>query len=84
VITHTITFFVGVIGNVVVILTWTGKGNLRPPTASFLVSLAVADLLLVVVYAPLEIFRYFFLTIDEEGNLCKVASYIEMLSGMVS
>lgn len=84
VVSHAITFFIGVIGNTVVIFTWTGKGRLRSPTASFLVSLAVADLLLILVHAPLEIFRYFFLNMDKEGQLCKVASYIEMLSGMVS
>ncbi|XP_074605128.1 cholecystokinin receptor type A-like [Brevipalpus obovatus] len=84
VITHAITFIIGVIGNVVVILTWAGRGKLRSPTTAFLVSLAASDLLLLLVYVPLEILTYFALSWNKLGSVCKISSYVEMLCGMSS
>lgn len=84
IVTHAITFLVGVIGNSVVIATWSVKGKLKSPTAMFLVSLAVADLLLLIVYVPLETLEYFVITWDRGGSICKLSSYVEMLSGMAS
>lgn len=84
IVTHAVTFIVGVMGNVVVIFTWTRKGQLRSQTAVFLVSLAVADLLLLVVYVPLEMVGYFVVTWDESGIICKISSYVENLSGMAT
>ncbi|UYV83540.1 hypothetical protein LAZ67_23001415 [Cordylochernes scorpioides] len=82
VVTHAVTFLVGVAGNSVVIATWAG---LRPsPTCAFLVSLAAADLLLLLVYVPLETLQYFVVTWDAGGAICKLSSYVEMLSGMAS
>ena len=84
IVTHSITFMIGVVGNIAVILTWAQKGKLRSPTASFLVSLAVADLLMLLLYFPLETLEYFVITWDESGSICKLSSYFEMLSGMAS
>lgn len=83
-ITHIVTFLVGVVGNVVVIITWAGRGKFRSPTAAFLVSLACADLLLLVIYVPLEVVNYFVITWDSDGTICKLSSYVETLSGMAS
>jgi hypothetical protein len=84
IVTHAATFIIGVIGNVVVIFTWTRKGQLRSQTTSFLVSLAVADLLLLVLFVPLETLEYFVVTWDESGSICKITSYVENLSGMAT
>ncbi|RWS22337.1 neuropeptide FF receptor 2-like protein, partial [Leptotrombidium deliense] len=66
------------------IATWAGRGKLRSPTASFLVSLAAADLLLLLVYIPLETLEYFVITWDKGGSVCKLSCYVEMLSGVAS
>ncbi|XP_054706733.1 galanin receptor type 1-like, partial [Uloborus diversus] len=84
VITHAIIFLLGIIGNTVVIVTWAGSKPTRSPTCTFLVSLAVADLLLLVIYVPLETLGYFVITWDAGGTVCKLSSYVEMLSGMAS
>uniref|UniRef100_T1ITK8 G-protein coupled receptors family 1 profile domain-containing protein n=1 Tax=Strigamia maritima TaxID=126957 RepID=T1ITK8_STRMM len=58
--------------------------SLRYVTDMFLVSLAVADLLLLVVCIPLETLHYFVVTWDEEGAICKLSSYAEMVSAVAS
>ena len=50
----------------------------------FLVSLAVADLLLVAVCAPLETMGYFLNPWTQGGSLCQLQSYVEMLSAVAS
>lgn len=82
--THAITFIVGVIGNTIVIATWARGGKIRSPTATFLVSLACADLLLLTVFLPLETLEYFVITWDREGHICKLSSFVELLSGIAS
>lgn len=82
VLTHAITFIVGVIGNSVVIATWARGGKIRSPTATFLVSLACADLLLLIIFMPLETLEYFVITWDRHGHICKLSSFVELLSGM--
>ncbi|KAG8183833.1 hypothetical protein JTE90_025716 [Oedothorax gibbosus] len=84
VVTHAIVFLVGIIGNTVVIVTWAGSKPTRSPTCTFLVSLAVADLILLVLYVPLETLGYFVITWDTGGRVCKLSSYVETLSGMAS
>ncbi|XP_075589674.1 uncharacterized protein LOC124496288 isoform X2 [Dermatophagoides farinae] len=84
VLTHAITFIVGVIGNSVVIATWARGGKIRSPTATFLVSLACADLLLLIIFMPLETLEYFVITWDYNGHICKLSSFVELLSGMSS
>lgn len=84
VLTHAITFFVGIIGNSVVIATWARGGKIRSSTATFLVSLAFADLLLLIIFMPLETLGYFVITWDQNGHICKLSSFVELLSGMSS
>lgn len=84
ILTHAITFIVGVIGNSVVIATWAKGGKIRSPTATFLVSLACADLLLLIIFMPLETLEYFVITWDRHGHICKLSSFVELLSGMSS
>nr|AVD66334.1 G-protein coupled neuropeptide receptor [Tetranychus cinnabarinus] len=84
IITHAITFIIGIAGNIVVILTWAGRGKLRSPTTALLVSLAIADLLLLIVYVPLETLEYFAITWDVGGSVCKLSSYVKMLCGISS
>ena len=50
----------------------------------FLVSLAVADLLLVVVCAPLETMGYFLNSWTKGGSLCQLQAYVEALSATAS
>ena len=55
-----------------------------PIDSMFLVSLAVADLLLVAVCAPLETMGYFLNPWTQGGSLCQLQSYVEMLSAVSS
>ncbi|KAH9421430.1 hypothetical protein DERP_010567 [Dermatophagoides pteronyssinus] len=82
IITHTITFLIGVIGNSVVIATWSMHGKFRSPTAVFLVSLAIADLLLLLVFVPLETLEYFMITWTGLSSICKMIAYVEAISAM--
>ena len=63
---------------------WSLTAKFRSPTAIFLVSLAAADLLLLLVFVPLETLEYFVISWDTGGNICKMSSYVEMLSGMAT
>ncbi|KAF7489732.1 Proteinase-activated receptor 1 [Sarcoptes scabiei] len=82
IITHTITFLIGVIGNGVVIATWSMHGKFRSPTAVFLVSLAIADLFLLLVFVPLETLEYFMITWGGMSSICKMIAYVEAISAM--
>lgn len=46
----------------------------------FLVSLSVADLLMLVVCAPLQIVHFFVVLWDSGGAACKIANYFMKLS----
>lgn len=81
-ITHALTFLIGVVGNCVVIATWSMHGKFRSPTAVFLVSLAIADLLLMLVVVPLETLEYFMITWGGINAICKAIAYVEVISAM--
>lgn len=53
-------------------------------TSVFLVSLAVADLLLLTIYLPLEVAHYFVVQWDKDGTVCKLAAYAESVSAFAS
>ncbi len=55
-------------------------GKFRSPTAVFLVSLAVADLLLILVLVPLETLEYFMFTWGGLSSICKTIAYVEGIS----
>jgi hypothetical protein len=84
IITHSIAFIVGLVGNIVVVMVMVGDRKSRSATNLFLVSLAVADLLLLLVYAPLETLQYFVMQWDESAVVCKTAMYALLLSAVVS
>ena len=57
-------------------------GKFRSPTAVFLVSLAIADLLLLLVLVPLETLEYFMITWGGLSSICKTIAYVEVISAM--
>ncbi|XP_035226900.1 allatostatin-A receptor-like [Stegodyphus dumicola] len=84
VVTYIITFVLGVSGNMTVIAAIVGDKASRNMTSVFLVSLAIADLLLLVICAPLDVAHYFVLQWDSEGTICKLAAYAESVSAFAS
>ncbi|XP_076308577.1 galanin receptor 2a-like [Tachypleus tridentatus] len=82
--TYIITFIIGVTGNIVVIAVMTCDNSSRNVTSIFLVSLAVADLLLLVIYVPLDVAHYFVIQWDKDGTICKTAAYAETVSAFAS
>ena len=84
IITHSVTFLFGLVGNVVVVVVMVGDKKSRNVTNLFLVSLAVADLLLLLVYAPLETLQYFVMQWDEDAAVCKLAMFALLQSAVVS
>ena len=83
-ISYSLTFMIGVVGNVTAMLGMIGDRKSRNATTLFLVSLSAADLLLLLVCAPLEVLQYFVIQWDEAGTICKLAKYAEMLSAVAS
>ena len=81
---YAITFLVGCAGNTIAVLGMLGDRKSRNATTLFLVSLSAADLLLLVVCAPLETLQYFVIHWDEAGTVCKLIKYAEVLSAMAS
>ena len=77
-------FIIGVAGNSLVILALLGDRKARNATCAFLVSLAMGDLLFLVICIPYE-------TVTKLTNiwvggvaLCKLSGYVEMLSAAAS
>jgi hypothetical protein len=84
IITHSVTFLFGLVGNAVVVVVMVGDKKSHNATNLFLVSLAVADLLLLSVCAPLETLQYFVMQWDEDAAVCKLAMFALLLSAVVS
>ncbi|XP_064477213.1 cholecystokinin receptor type A-like [Ornithodoros turicata] len=84
VVTYLITFLVGVSGNAAVVSVMAGDRASRNVTSVFLVSLAVSDLLLLLVCAPLDVAHYFVITWDSGVTICKMAAYVETISAFAS
>ncbi|KAG1664731.1 Cholecystokinin receptor type A [Nymphon striatum] len=82
-VTYAFTFIAGVLGNIIVICFMIGdmKKNL---TQVFLISLAVADLLLLLICVPLDVAKYLVIELDKDGVVCKLMSFAEMLSAFAS
>lgn len=79
-----ITFVFGVVGNIIVIIVMAGDSKSRSATNSFLVSLAIGDLLMLCVYGPLETYTHFVIKWDENGAICKTAKLAELVSATSS
>lgn len=84
VITYSVTFVIGVFGNITAVVGMIGDRKSRNATTLFLVSLSAADLLLLLVCAPLETLQYFVIQLDETGAICKTVKYAEVLSAVAS
>ena len=61
-----------------------GDRTNRSVTSIFLVSLAIADLLLLMISAPLDVAQYFVIQWDHEGTVCKLATFAESVSAFAS
>ncbi|XP_071118624.1 QRFP-like peptide receptor [Haliotis cracherodii] len=79
-----IAFLLGLIGNSLVIFAMVGDRKSRSVTASFMVSLAVADLLFLLVCVPFETSRYFIGHWEIGPILCKLSGTVEMVSALAS
>ncbi|CAM1306181.1 Uncharacterised protein r2_g1587 [Pycnogonum litorale] len=83
-ITYAVTFIIGVIGNVTVIAVMLSDRVSQNVTHVFLVSLAVSDLLLLLICVPLDVAQYLVVQLDKNGVVCKIMSFAEMLSAFAS
>ncbi|XP_005099323.1 galanin receptor type 1-like [Aplysia californica] len=79
-----VAFTLGIVGNCLVIFAMLGDRKSRSVTASFMVSLAVADLLFLLVCVPYETARYFIGHWGSGSVLCKMSGAVEMLSALAS
>ncbi|XP_045608279.1 allatostatin-A receptor [Procambarus clarkii] len=84
VVTHALTFLLGVSGNSIIVVSMAKDKGTRNVTSWFLVSLAVADLLLLLLCVPLETLQYFLWTPHLSLPVCKLSSYCELLSAVAS
>ncbi|XP_066948305.1 galanin receptor 2a-like isoform X2 [Macrobrachium rosenbergii] len=84
VVTHALTFLVGVSGNSIIVASMARDKGTRNVTSWFLVSLAVADLLLLLLCVPLETTQIFLMTPNLSLSVCKLSSYCELLSAVAS
>ena len=83
-IVYSIAFLVGVTGNSLVVFATLGDKKSRSVTTSFLVSLALADLLFLLICVPFDMIKAF--TGSWSGGLvmCKLTAFMETLTGMAS
>ena len=81
-----VTFLVGVTGNALVVFALLGDKKSRNATSSFLVSLAIADLLFLLVCIPYETAAKLLQAGYWGGGiaLCKLSGFVEMLSAAAS
>ncbi|KAJ8305302.1 hypothetical protein KUTeg_015847 [Tegillarca granosa] len=77
-------FLVGVIGNILVIFAVLGDRKSRSVTSNFMLSLAVADILFLVICVPYNTSQYVVDYWTGGTFLCKFAGFIEMLSAVAS
>ena len=82
--TYGLAFFIGVIGNSLVVFALLADKKARNVTASFLVSLAIADLLFLLLCVPYEYASKFTGYWSGGRALCKISGFIEMLSASAS
>ena len=77
-------FLIGVVGNILVILTVMRDKKKRSVTTSFMVSLACADILFLCVCVPYQAIQHVLIHWALGPILCKVSEFIEMLSAVAS
>lgn len=84
VIVYGITFIIGVVGNLLVVFAIIGDRKCRSVTTSFMVSLAIADLLFLLICVPYETARHFIGHWSSGNFLCKLSGFANMLSAVAS
>jgi len=83
-VTYSLTFVLGLVGNVLVVLALFIDRKTYNVTSAFMVSLALADILFLVVCVPYETALRLFSFWVGGVVLCKLAGFVEMLSAMTS
>lgn len=83
-VTYSIAFIYGVIGNITVIIVMLSDRVSQNVTHVFFVSLAVSDLLLLLICIPLDAAKYLVIQLDMNGVVCKLINFAEMLSAFAS
>lgn len=81
---YCLTFVVGLTGNVLVVYAVVCSRNMRSITASFMISLAVADILFLIVCVPYNTIEFVNLDWQLGPGLCKLSVFTEMLSAFSS
>ncbi|KAL3848005.1 hypothetical protein ACJMK2_018890 [Sinanodonta woodiana] len=84
VIVYGFVFLAGIVGNSIVIFAMRGGRSARSVTFVFMVSLALADLLFILVCVPHEILR---MTVNDwtgGQSFCKVSGFVELLTEAAS
>ncbi|XP_070563390.1 QRFP-like peptide receptor [Ptychodera flava] len=84
VLSHTATFIVGLVGNLLVIYSIAKCRRLQNVTNTFLASLATADLIIIVIVIPIQTPFYFSSKWVLGGALCKLLPYLTLLSSSCS
>ncbi|KAH3813908.1 hypothetical protein DPMN_142378 [Dreissena polymorpha] len=79
-----IVFLLGLVGNCIVICAALGRRSNRNVTLMFMVSLAVADILFLLVVIPHELLRMVLGEWPGGRAFCKVSGFIEMLTAVAS
>jgi hypothetical protein len=77
-------FLIGVIGNGIVMFSVLGSGSSRSVTFTFMMSLALADILFLMVVVPHETLRMVLGEWSGGRAFCKVSGFIEMLTAVAS
>ncbi|XP_041357591.1 QRFP-like peptide receptor [Gigantopelta aegis] len=75
-----LTFLLGLVGNVLVIISVARYKRMQNVTNIFLLSLATADLLLVLICVPVKIAKFFSFTWTFGEVLCKLVHYLQNVS----
>lgn len=84
VVVYSLSFLIGFIGNGMVVFAMLGDRKTRNVTTSFLVSLALADLLFLLVCVPYEVSKSSIGHWSIGTFLCKFTGFVEMLTAVAS
>ncbi|KAK2721957.1 galanin receptor 2a-like [Artemia franciscana] len=74
---YSVTFVIGVLGNLVAIIGMATDTKSNSATTLFLLSLAVVDLALLALCIPMETATYFVTHWDESGTICRLSYYLQ-------
>lgn len=79
-----LTFVIGLTGNILVVYAVVCSRKIRSITASFMISLAVADILFLIVCVPYNTIEFVKLEWQLGPSMCKISNFTEMLSAFSS